>query len=218
MLVSVCTSLKNAVPDMELGIIYCDVKNTPHDEKLWELIEDKIDDLRKKYSINTIKERYPIRATREAYKKLGKDPSRYRPSAEALARRVLQGKGLYRISTLVDIINLVSLDSGFSIGGFDAGKIEGDIVATIGIENEPFEAIGRGQLNVGGLPVYRDEQGAIGTPTSDTVRTSISLDTSSVLMIINGYGGKEGLNDAVKLASKLMEVHGDGKNFKTAFI
>ena len=66
--------------------------------------------------------RYP-----QAYKRLGKDPNRYRPSAEALRRRILRGLPLYKIDTLVDIVNLVSIRSGYSIGGFDADKIVGGL-------------------------------------------------------------------------------------------
>ena len=98
-----------------------------------------------------------IAATREAYKRCGKDPGRYRPSAEALRRRLMRGIPLYQIDTLVDLINLVSLRTGYSIGGFDADKIQGKTLELgIGKSGEPFEGIGRGILNIEGLPVYRD--------------------------------------------------------------
>lgn len=84
-------------------------------------------------------------ATREAYKRCGKDPGRYRPSAEALRRRLMRGIPLYQIDTLVDLINLVSLRTGHSIGGFDADKIQGNrLELGIGKAEEPFEGIGRG--------------------------------------------------------------------------
>lgn len=93
-----------------------------------------------------------IHATREAYKKCGKDPSRYRPSGEALCRRILRGISLYQIDTLVDLINLVSIRFGYSIGGFDADKIVGDaLVLGIGKAGEPYEGIGRGELNIEGM-------------------------------------------------------------------
>lgn len=142
--------------------------------------------------------------TREVYKKLGKDPNRYRPSAEALLRRIVRGIPLYQINTLVDLINLVSMKTGYSIGGFDADKIEGDLVLGVGKAGEKFEAIGRGLLNIEGLPVYRDNVGGIGTPTSDEERTKITLETTNLLMIINGYSGKSGLEEATEYAKRLL--------------
>ena len=105
-------------------------------------------------------------------------------------RRTLKGHDLYRVSTLVDLINLASIRYGYSIGGFDADKIQGTrLTLGIGREGEPYEGIGRGPLNIQGLPVYRDEMGGIGTPTSDHERTKLSLETTRLLAIVNGYDG-----------------------------
>lgn len=119
-------------------------------------------------------------------------PSRYRPASEALIRRILQGKELYQIDTLVDLINLASIAYGYSIGGFDADKFVGDTLTLgVGREGEPYEGIGRGMINIHGLPVYRDAEGGVGTPTSDHERTKITMDTQHLLVLINGYDGDE---------------------------
>ena len=108
-------------------------------------------------------------------------------------RRIIQGKPLYRIDTLVDLVNLASIAYGYSIGGFDAGRFEGDTLTLgIGREGEPYEGIGRGMLNIAGLPVYRDAAGGVGTPTSDNERTKMTMETRHVLVLINGYDGDEG--------------------------
>ena len=105
---------------------------------------------------------------------------------------MLQGKELYQIDTLVDLVNLASIKYGYSIGGFDSSKIVGEkLTLGIGREGEPYEGIGRGMLNIAGLPVYRDEQGGVGTPTSDNERTKITLETKQLLVLINGYDGNE---------------------------
>ena len=154
-----------------------------------------------------------IKATREAYKKCGKDPSRYRPSSEALCRRILRGIPLYQIDTLVDLINLVSIKYGYSIGGFDADKISGNtLILGIGQKDEPYEGIGRGLLNIEGMPVYRDEVGGFGTPTSDNERTKIEIGTSHLLAIINGYDGKENLTDAANYMIKLLKEYADSSD------
>lgn len=105
---------------------------------------------------------------------------------------MLQGKQLYQIDTLVDLINLASMAFGYSIGGFDASKFVGsELTLGIGREGEPYEGIGRGLINIAGMPVYRDAKGGVGTPTSDNERTKISLSTTRLLVIINGYDGDE---------------------------
>lgn len=105
---------------------FCNCKNTAYNEELWKRIDEFTVLYRSKYTTDSIKEMPAIQATRQAYKKCGKDPSRYRPSSEALCRRILRGIPLYQIDTLVDLINLASIYSGHSIGGFDLDKIQGD--------------------------------------------------------------------------------------------
>ena len=153
------------------------------------MLEEK---LRRELTTESLKLLPGIAATRRVYKACGKDPSRYRPASEQLIRRMLQGKELYQIDTLVDLVNLASIAFGYSIGGFDADKIVGDTLTLgIGREGEPYEGIGRGMLNIAGLPVYRDRLGGVGTPTSDNERTKMTIATTNLLVLINGYDGDE---------------------------
>lgn len=169
-----------------------EVVNTPYHEALWSEIEAMGDRFRQELTTESLKELTSIAATRRVYKACGKDPSRYRPASEALIRRVLQGKELYRRDTLVDLVNLASIAYGYSIGGFDADKFVGDTLTLgIGREGEPYEGIGRGNINIQGLPVYRDAQGGVGTPTSDNERTKMTIETRHLLVLINGYDGNE---------------------------
>ncbi len=198
--------------------VSCRVKNTPADPALWEIIRREEAFVREHARLDEINKWLPIRATRQAYKKLGKDPNRYRPSAESLLRRILRNLPLYQIDTLVDIINLVSIRSGYSIGGFDEDKIQGSgLVLGVGREGEAYHGIGRGMLNIAGLPVYRDAAGGIGTPTSDEERTKISLETTSLLMIINGYSGKDGLREAGEYALELLRRFNEAKEIRMSF-
>ena len=168
------------------------VENTAYCEELWDEIHQIEERFRRELTTESLKELTSIAATRAIYKKCGKDPSRYRPASEALIRRVLQDKELYQIDTLVDLINLASMVYGYSIGGFDASKFVGDTLTLgIGREGEPYEGIGRGMLNIAGLPVYRDAVGGVGTPTSDNERTKITMSTRHLVVLINGYDGNE---------------------------
>ena len=197
--------IRKACPQFRGLAILADVHNTSYCEPLWQEIEHFTQEYRQRYTTESIKTMRPIQATREAYKRCGKDPSRYRPSAEALCRRILKGSPLYQIDTLVDLINVVSIASGYSIGGFDADKIEGDTLTLgIGRAGEPYEGIGRGELNIEGMPVYRDARGGIGTPTSDNERTKLTLQTTRLLTIINGYSGEDGLREAGDYMQELL--------------
>ncbi len=185
----------------------CDVTNTNFNESLWNEIEAFTNDFHKNNKMKDINKLAPILATRNTYKKLGKDPNRYRPSAEALRRRAVKGEVLYKINTLVDAINLISLKTGYSIGGFDANLIQGNLELGVGQKEEKFEAIARGFLNIEGLPVYRDSIGGIGTPTSDEERTKISKNTNKLLMLMNAYSGQEGLEEAIDYSKCILEKY-----------
>ncbi len=172
--------------------VLAEVADSEFSAELWNEIDAATEWLRSTFTVDSVKERSGISATRNAYKACGKDPSRYRPSNEQLCRRLLQGKDLYKVSTVVDLLNLASIRFGYSIGGFDAEKIAGRrLVLGIGREGEPYEGIGRGVLNIEGMPVYRDQVGGIGTPTSDNERTKTSLGTRHLLCLVNGYDGNE---------------------------
>lgn len=188
----VTEEIKSVCPDF-VGLAFeAQITNTLFSEVLWKEIEKVGEDYRKRLTTDSLKDITSIAATRRIYKLCGKDPSRYRPAAEALIRRILKGQDLYRIDVAVDLINLASMVYGYSIGGFDADQIVGNVLSLgIGQKDEPYEGIGRGILNIEGLPVYRDEVGGIGTPTSDHERTKITLDTTHLLVLINGYDGNE---------------------------
>ncbi len=184
--------IRAAAPELEVILIEADIENPPTDENLWNEIRSEASRISELFPMDRIRHRAAIDATRAAYKALGKDPNRYRPSAEALCRRAVKGMDLYRTLAVIDLVNLISLRSGHSIGAFDADAIVGQTLTLgAGEAAEPYEAIGRGPLNIEGLPVYRDEVGGIGTPTSDNERTKLSEKTTHLLMTVNLYGKSE---------------------------
>ncbi|MFT4073616.1 MAG: phenylalanine--tRNA ligase beta subunit-related protein [Dysgonamonadaceae bacterium] len=211
---TVSDKIYSVCPDYAFAAIQCEVKNTSFDENLWTEISALEAEIRVTYPIENINKISTISATRMAYKALGKDPNRYRPSAEALMRRIVKQMDLYQIDTLVDLINLVSIKTGYSIGGFDADKVQGNIALGVGEAGEVFYGIGRGILNIEGLPVYRDSMGGIGTPTSDEERTKISLQTSHLLLIINGYSGRNGLDEAAGWTVALLRKYASATNIE----
>ena len=192
MKIIVSKEIENVCPNFVGACVEAQVRNSPYCAELWQEINALGEHYRQVLSTETLKAISGIEATRRVYRACGKDPSRYRPAAEALIRRQLKGKDLYQVDTLVDLVNLASIRYGYSIGGFDADKFQGDTLTLgVGREGEPYEGIGRGMINIAGLPVYRDAVGGVGTPTSDNERTKIGLSTTHLVVLINGYDGDE---------------------------
>lgn len=198
--------IKEACPDVRIGLIRAKVVNSEFSEELNKEIESLSEKIKSSYELLWINKRPAIAATRQLYKKLGKDPNRYRVSSEALCRRIVKGMGIYQINVLVDLINLVSIGSGYAIGGFDADKIQGDAVTLgVGTADDKFEGIGRGVLNVEGLPLYRDAIGGIGSPTSDEELTKIGLETTHLQMQINAFDEEMPLEDTIDWSVSLLK-------------
>ena len=159
-----------------------------------------------------------IAAARQAFKALGKDPSRYRVSSEALIRRLDQSKVLFRINTVVDTNNLVSLHTGMSAGSYRIDALGPPLVFRKAGAGESYQAIGRGPLNLENLPVLTDAQGPFGSPTSDSERSMITLDTEQVLMVIYGFGEAKGLARAIDFAADCLTSYCKAEAVETAVV
>jgi len=205
--ISISNELKSRCLGLRLGCIEADVKIDESSIELLAEMTTRIQQISESLSIESISKIPTIAASRKAYKACGKDPARYRLSAEALLRRVVSGKGLYHINNVVDQLNLVSITTGFSIGGYDADQIEGDIIFGIGHQAEPYSGIGRGELNIENLPVFRDDLGAFGTPTSDSPRTEVKEQTRRFLMILIDFEGDKMLDEAMQMAENLLKSY-----------
>lgn len=188
----VSSEIQSVCPEFVGACVEARVSNSPYCQPLWDEINAMGSKYRSMLTTESLKQLPGIAATRRVYRACGKDPSRYRPASEALIRRLLMGKSLYQIDTLVDLTNLASIAYGYSIGGFDADKFDGETLTLgIGRAGEPYEGIGRGLINIEGLPVYRDATGGVGTPTSDNERTKLTLQTTHLVVLINGYDSNE---------------------------
>jgi DNA/RNA-binding domain of Phe-tRNA-synthetase-like protein len=126
---------------------------------------------------------------RTLYKALGMDPTKTRPSNEALLRRALKGESLYRINTLVDALNLASLREQLPFGLYDADRIVGAVLLRLGAAGEAYEGIRKGSVGAEGRPVLVDSEGPFGNPSSDSLRTSITLATTRCLVVAYAPAG-----------------------------
>ncbi len=205
-------------PSVRLGCLECDVAVVDNNRTLWRRILQMSNDIRDNLQIEDISSIPAINSSRKAYRALGKDPARYRLSAEALTRRIVKGDDLYQVNNVVDIINLISLKSGFSIGGYDSEKISGVISLSIGKEDDVYEGIGRGVLNIDSLPVLKDASGAFGSPTSDSERTNVTLTTKRFLMVIFGFGDFDNIQTTLELSQSLLSEYASAANFITKIV
>lgn len=203
------------LPDYRGLLIEARGNNSPTSEELAAEMLSLCDRLARRYSVEMINRIPAIAATRAAYKVCGKDPNRYRPSQEQLMRRIVRGLGLYTVNAIVDTGNLLSLITGCSVGCFDADKVVGDTLHFgIGHRDEPYEGIGRGPLNIEGLPVVRDAVGGIGTPTSDNERTKIELSTSRLLMTVHLFDRLVDACKVIETAQTLFSRYCAASDFK----
>ena len=151
-------------------------------------------------------------ASRRAYKAFGRDPGRTRVSSEALYRRIRQGKDLYRINSVVDANNLVSLETGFSLGSYDLARLEGGLLFRLGEAGEMYAGIGKDGIDLARLPLLADARGPFGSPSSDSQRAMISLESRDILTVIYGFSGQEEVEAALALAQKRLTDFAEAEN------
>ncbi len=182
--------IRVALPGVKLGVIEVDgVRVTPGDEALARLMQEICDRKRAEFTVESLAEAQPVRAVRAMFREWDMDPSKYRPSSEALLRRVVQGKGLYRVSNVVDVGNLYSIESGWPFGCYDRDKIKEPAKFRHGAAGEQYEGIGKRTWHLEGRPVLADPDGPFGSPISDSTRSMITEAARKILMVIYAPSG-----------------------------
>ncbi len=175
----------SAAPHLRAAVVEADgVTVVQHDPALRAEIDAVTARVRIAYAGRQPAEIIGLRPARDLYHRVGVDPTRLRPSSEALLRRVLRGDGLPVINSLVDINNLCSLEFLLPIGLHDLDAVRGGLVLRVGRADEGYDAIGKGPYSVAGRITAADDLGPCGSPTSDSQRTMITLATRRCLMII----------------------------------
>ena len=207
MKVIVDEALQKKCPRVALGCVTSQVEARPSPAVLVEEMQARVQEILRLPYARGVLESPQILATRAGYKALGKDPARYRGSAEALLRRVIAGKGLPQINAVVDVINFVSVESRLPIGLYDLAHVSGDIVFRAGRVGETYKGIGKYDLNLEGLPVFCDSLGPHGSPTSDSERTMVTGETQQVLAIIVSFGGTDVLERWTQRLVELLQRH-----------
>jgi DNA/RNA-binding domain of Phe-tRNA-synthetase-like protein len=216
--VTIDAKLKAKCPQTALACVTALVEAGASPAALLQEMKTREDEIQKLPFPRGVLESAQVETTRKAYKALGKDPARYRGSAEALLRRVVAGKGLPQINAVVDVINLVSVESRLPIGLYDLGHVVGAIVFRAGRAGETYKGIGKYDLNLEGLPLFADTVGPHGSATSDSERTMVTAATNQVLAVIISFGGAEGLERWAQKMSALLKQYAAGQDVETKII
>lgn len=199
MKLQISNSLKQVLPTFSVSA-YTFSLIEPNDEnnlsnELTKAFEELTEEYNQLYTLENVVKIEKIKHTRDGYKKLGKDPSHTRAACEALLRRILKYQSIYRLGDVIDLGNYLSLKLLKSVCVVDLDKICGDIEIRIGNENDEYYGINRGQINVNRIPLYTDELGPFGNPTSDTLRTAITNSTKNVLIMLIHFDEESITND-----------------------
>lgn len=219
MKIDITQPIRTASPGYRMIKIEADVVNQSTPAALWDEMTRLAASMQELMELPDINRRPAIAATRAAYKACGKDPNRYRPSQEQLNRRVVRGLGLYSIDAIVDSFNFLSLKSGYPIGAFDMDRLSGSAITFgVGREGEPYQGIGRGELNIAGMPVLRDDVGGFGTPTSDNERTKVGPDTTRLLVTIHIFAPEMPIDDTIAEATRLLTDYCGATSVRTEIL
>ena len=216
--VTIDPKLKAKCPRTALACVTALVEAGASPEALLQEMKTRENEIQKLPFPRGVLESAQVETTRKAYKALGKDPARYRGSAEALLRRIVAGKGLPQVNAVVDVINLVSVESRLPIGLYDLGHVVGDIAFRAGRAGETYKGIGKYDLNLEGLPLLSDTVGPHGSATSDSERTMVTNVTNQVLAVIISFGGAEGLERWAQRMTELLKQHAAGQDVEIKII
>ena len=206
---------------VRLGVIEGEgLRVRDHDARMWEEIDRLAQRLKALYTGREPSQVEALAPARELYKRVGMDPTRYRPSSEALLRRILKDQGLPRINTLVDVNTWCSLEFLLPIGLHDLDKVRGDLLLRRGTAGEGYEAIGRGWFSLEGKLTLADQLGPCGSPTSDSQRTMITLNTRRCLMVIYAPASypPDRLSNHVRVAADRIAQYNGGQIVGTALL
>lgn len=214
--VKIDSSLFETFPEIRLGCMSYQAEVKKENPSLWSCLDrEVIPAVLRELEEKTLAGIPGIHCSREAYKAFGRSPSRYRVSSESLIRRIRQGNALYHVNTVVDVNNLISLETALSAGSYDLRNLHGDVELGLGRPGEGYEGIGKDYIDMEKMLLLRDGQGPFGSPTSDSRRAMIGLGPAEILTVIYCFSDEIGLEAALARAAEQMERFAGASELKT---
>ena len=218
MQISISPELLALWPDASLGVLTYTAEVRPSSEQQLADFEAALEKLAVEYKLETITQNPHVDSTRRAYKALGKSPSEYRNSAEAMLRRIAKGNGLYHINNVIEVNNLISVDSGYAIGSYDVDQLQGEVVLVRAADGAHYDGIGKSSVNIQHLPVLEDELGYFGSPTSDSQRAMIQPGRHRICSVIFAFDGKEAVAEWVERFREALEKYVQPQELETMIV
>lgn len=216
--IRVSDEMRRLWPGTALGILSYKAKVAASPAELIEHFETEIGRLAREYTLEAVAKNPHIAAARQAYKALGKSPQAYRNAAEAMLRRIAKQSGLYHINNVVEVNNLISITSGYSIGSYDVNCLDGAVVLRRAEDGSHYDGIGKDSVNIEHLPVLFDEKGPFGNPTSDSRRAMIREGERDVLSVIYSFDGQEELGRWMDEFSRLLMQYCGAEEIETRIV
>lgn len=208
--INISEHIREVCPNISLGILTANVNVVDSLDEIKEILNNEVVRIQTDFTMENYKNN-ELEHARRTYRKLGKDPTRYRISSDSLFRRIIKGKGVYYVNNVVDINNIISLKTLWSVGAYDLEKVSGDIIYDLGKADDLYEGIGRGVINIENMPVLTDGIGPFGSAMSDSLRTMITPDTKSLMVVIHSFSGEDKLEDYLMEMRDLLIKYADAK-------
>lgn len=205
--IQISQEIKERWENTALGVLIYSAKVEESSPQLLEYFQKRIEELHHRYSISDIANMPHIQSTRNAYKAFGKSPSEYRNAAEAMLRRIVKGNRLYHINNVIEVNNLMSVTTGYSIGSYDTDSLFGPVELRRAPDGEKYQGIGKDAVNIEHLPTLYDTQGAFGSPTSDSRRAMVQAGNHNIMSVIYTFDGEGNLYELMDTYCDLLKEY-----------
>lgn len=214
MKIKIDDQLNSVYPDIRLGLLQFQADVKESDKNFWECMNHTVlSQVQKTIEGKQWNEIPGVKGSRAAYKAFGRNPGRYRVSSEALLRRVRRGDALYTINSVVDVNNLLSIESGLSVGSYDLDQIHGTITFRKAEKGEGYTGIGKDFLDMENMLVLADEEGIFGSSMSDSTRAMVKEQTKNVLLVLYCFEKDIDLLALLEKAQVYFQRFADAKDF-----
>ena len=217
--ITIDPSLLKTYPEIRLGCLHFMAAVNPSSDAFWNYLDTEVlPVIRTNIEGKEWGEIPGVRGSRAAYKAFGRNPGRYRVSSEALLRRVRRGDELYHVNSVVDVNNLISVESGLSVGSYDLEQIHGDVVLRKAEAGEGYTGIGKDFLDMENMLVLADEDGIFGSSMSDSTRAMVTEQTKEVLVVIYCFEDSVDLPGLLERAKQVFAQYAEAGQTETWMI
>lgn len=210
--ITIDPALYERYPEIRLGCLQLQADVRPSDAAFWTHMEhDILPAVRSGIEGLEWSEIPGVRGSRAAYKAFGRNPGRYRVSSEALLRRTRRGDELYHINSVVDVNNLISVESGLSVGSYDLARLDGPVTLRRAGTGEGYRGIGKDFLDMENLLVLADGQGLFGSSMSDSTRAMVTESAADILVVIYCFENSIDLPALLERAKNAFVTYADAR-------